>query len=494
MTDTLATVKPKRGKGRPPKADDPQAVAPTELAPSAPGVAEVEVGYLDADGKVSPPLPQQLAFHSSTAQSNLLVGGFGAGKTQTICVQAILEMLQFPGNRGILARAFLTEMKSTTLIEFEKLCPPALISSWNRQDSIITFVNGSSLFYTGIDSGFDKLKSFNAGFVCVDELSEISEEVYLMLLGRLRRRNASRKFYAASNAAGHDFMYRRFVNISTKDENTSAFIVRTTDNPHLPEDYVRSLQRVYPVEFVRRFVDCSFDEYEGLVYSEFTEQHNAEDSYIPHPDHDQITFVLDYGYRVPTAVGMFATDYDGVSHLYRLLYETQLLPKQIAEWITRQPEFKWKGVQFLADPSIKGTERDGRSLYDDLSDAGVDFDLANNNRPQGYSAVNQLLKDGLLIVSRSTCKPWFQEQVEYKWKDRRPNEEKSEEAVKRKDHVMDCTRYFANSIDIPARPSAPDPRIPAWWRQAQEAKQRSNRMVSGGLHGNDGETYGERFT
>jgi PBSX family phage terminase large subunit len=449
------------------------------------------LGYIsepDQDDKIQvyPALPGQEKFHASKAKKVCLAGGLGSGKTSALVLQGIMEMSAFKDNRVLLIRRYLTALKSSTLLEFKRLCPPSMIKSWNQSEQVITFWNGSRLDAIGLDGDIDRVKSVNAGCILVEEASSITEEVYLMLCGRLRRQNSSRRMFLVSNSEGHDaVVWKHFVG-PERDKDSELIVQKTEENFHLPADYVASLRANSTKEWSAKFLDCSFSVNTGLVYSEYLEDRNSEPGYTP-SRRDELVFVMDWGFRHPCAVGLFATDYDGVSHLYRAWYQAGQLAETVAAWIKSQEGFK--DATCLCDPSIKGVIRDkGNTLFDEFSDLGVDFQLASNDRPQGFQKVNQLLRHGYLKISKEVP-DWFIEHGEYRWKDVRPGDYGSEDAVKVKDDLMDVTRYFANHREVPSLPK-PD-NTPGWVRQLEREDQEQKRRAA--LLAHKTTRYSDRF-
>lgn len=465
------------------------------------------------------PLPTQSAFHQSKKKYRLLAGGFGTGKTTSLVMDMLLEACYFENNYILLGRKDLMELKSTTLKEFFEVCPEQLILDHNKQDRIIRLINGTEIFYTNLDESIDasnKIKSLNLGACYIDQLEEIRETVFLAVQGRLRRKEGSRNFAATCNPSGHDWIYRRWKenswqNLSmklgwTEEEyhkwrekiferinrgntiNTvysvlkdyfpklwsnrekikeaidayeyQAFEATTLENIYLPSDYIQGLLS-YPQNWVNRYVYCSWEDFEGTVYSEFKENIHTETGYIPN-DGDEHYIVLDYGFRNPTAILFIAVDYDGIIHIYDEYYESGKLVSEIAAEIKKNKY--WNKATKLADPSIYNKQRDAKSIGDEFIDNDVTFLSANNDVIQGINKVNQLFKDDRVRVSKR-CLNFFKEIGSYKWKAMSPGLERNEfeEPIKKDDHLMDGIRYFANYIHTPVEPvkkeEAPDYKV-----------------------------------
>lgn len=470
---------------------------------------DIDISYptttLNPEGS---PLPYQDAFHHSKTKYRLNAGGFGTGGTTTICLELLKELLKYPNNYGLLGRKDLGELKSTTLKEFLDITPKEIIANHNKQDKTVKLINGSELFYLNMDDAIgavDKIKSLNLGVACIDQLEEIDETIFLAIKGRLRRANSSKNFFAKCNPEGHNWMWRIWkglpfqnylrkekINIEIAEKiiarvHESAekriliheaskiiasefhltpkqvetvydksqyelFEATTLENFYLPQDYVNELL-AYPEKWKRRYVYCSWDDFEGLVYNEFNEKLHVIDYYEP-KELDAHVFALDYGFRNPTAILFAATDFDGTTIIYDEYYQAGKLVSYISDELKKN-KF-WKKAYKLADPSIHKTERDGNSVADDFAKNGVSFEDADNSVTQGINKVNELFKSGKLKIARN-CINLLRELGNYKWRELKPGQARNEyeEPVKRDDHACDSLRYLANHISVPIEDKRP---------------------------------------
>lgn len=452
------------------------------------------------------PLASQERFHKSKKKFRMLEGGWGTGKTTAICLEASKD-IAIPNNYILFGRKDLQEFKSTTLKEFLDIYEPA-ISEHNKQDRTIKFPNNTVIYYTNLDDSreaLQKIASLNLGACIVDQAEELTRALFDTMKGRLRRQNTRRCFYGAANPNGHDWIWEDFVelpfsqyaiSLSIEDpekickelDNTNyieleakykeiadlhgllasqiqtlhnkshyeAFISTSLENPYLPNDTLQSYLNL-PDQVKKRYVYCSFDDFTGSVYSEFTES-NKTALYHPSP-YEKKFIVLDYGYRNPTAVGFFAVNYDGIAVMYDEIYLSETLIPDVANEIKKHEG--WQQAVKLADPSIWNSQQDGRSIADDYASEGILFIPANNEVSQGINRVNQFLREKKLLIAEN-CINWFYERDRYKWKDLKPGQSRNEyeEPVKHNDHLMDMTRYFVNYIWAPVKPKEVKPISP----------------------------------
>jgi PBSX family phage terminase large subunit len=465
-------------------------------------MSTVDYSFTYPKSKLNPtgePLPTQKLFHQSSKQYRLLAGGFGTGKTTSIGIE-VQKDIAIPNNYILMGRKDMMEFKNTTLQELLDLTPPHMIQSHNKEDNLITFINSSIIKYDNLDvtkGAFNKIKSYNLGACYIDQLEEIDEKIYTGIIGRLRRNNARRNFVGSCNPEGHDWCWRRWKQLPFEqfvkemnfdmqkvmitlaiirkrsldmyydkrklyndlpfDKVTAAtlndkykyglFETNTLENIYLPADYIEGLLAM-PKKFVDRYVYCSWDDYSGLVYNEFNNQIHVIDDYTP-TGNERLHLILDYGYKVPTGVLYIAVlppDKNGksISVIYDETYNIEKRISENAEEIkTKCPNHR-RAIR-RADPSIWRTERDGKCIADDYASNGLFFMPADNEVRQGIDRVNEMLFNREIFVTRK-CRNFLEEVGDYKWKELRAGMERDdyEEPRKKKDHLMDCLRYFAN--------------------------------------------------
>ena len=421
------------------------------------------------------PLPTQQRFHQSGAKYRLLAGGFGTGKTTTLCVE-IIKNLAIPRNYGLLGRKDLGELKSTTLKELLDMLPEAAIAEHNKSDRFIKLTNKSELYYMNLDDSreaSEKIKSLNLGFAAIDQLEEIQETVFLAIQGRLRRYDSNRNFFATCNPAGHDWLWQRWKN--DLQPGYELFESITLENIYLPDDYVKELLN-YPEQWVKRYVYCSWDDFAGIVYSQFTEALHKIPYYVPRPEENQI-HVMDYGFRNPTAILYAATDYDGITRIYDEYYESG----KLISYITKNYQTnQWhKKARKIADPSIWNRQRDGLSVGDEFNSYGLNWSEANNDVMQGINRVNELFRTKRLLICEN-CVNTIREIGDYKWKELKPGDVRNEyeEPIKRNDHAMDALRYLANDIYVPKLPETKPEDVYPWLKKLRKKKYSSISAMS----------------
>ena len=457
---------------------------------------DIYIGFKNADGEPSDALPNQKELIECRDKHVLAAGSLGWGKTDWLMVQLILEAVSFPNNVILLGRKTLSSLKKSTLVSLFDIIDPKLIKRHDRQGQTIEFLNDSKVFYMQLDESreaMQKVKSMNIGAVFVDQIEEITENVWIACIGQMRRRNASRRSFATANPNGHSWVWKRWI----KGGGQKGYkIVEGTiwkedvpppkcqkdvtllhcANPYLPWDYI--VDRLeQPKRWVKRFVFGSWDNFEGLVWSDFDENtHVMKPFKIPKWWHRYV--VLDHGHRNPTAVLFFAVSDDGEIFLYDMHYKAD-------EWIDYHAEEIWRKVggqeitRWLADPSIwhvRGGMSTDVTIGAQYEDHGIYFDKADNDVVAGIDRVakymkidNELQRPKFFVFDKVCMDPFIDEITDYRWEDYGGvKKNASEKPMKKNDHAMDALRYMINHVETSAPPSKK--RIPPQWLRKKSSK------------------------
>jgi len=355
------------------------------------------------------------------------------------------------------------------------------------------------LFYIALDDSKgakDKIKSMNLGFAFIDQLEEITEDVFFAIKGRLRNPNGRRQLFFSANPEGHNWIWKRWVkekeryrrekivniNVWSKDapiptmeevekraleinKDPANVLIKDfpeylqyTDNPYLPMDYLIDMLS-WPDRLRNRYVFGSDDAFEGLVYPEYDEKIHIIPE-LPVSDKNLVRVIsMDYGKRNPTAVYFLDVDANQNVYITDEIYYPEMSPGQIKVLI--RAKNRDKNVKaFVADPSIwrsmeAGMPSVGDSFLsrDDESGWSVNWQRANNEKTYGINTVQSYLRNDPtgnspnVYILKDKCPNLIEEIMDYRWKEvatmlsvaRKKNA--PEEARKYNDHAMDSIRY-----------------------------------------------------
>lgn len=232
------------------------------------------------------PQPKQATAHSAKERYILFGGAIRGGKSYFLCAEGLQLSLDFPGNIGYICRYERSVFMTTTYNIMMRIIPEKIIKNHNKQLGRIDLVNGSIINYgglksTGTEDALTRLKSMDLGWFAWDEASDGTEDLFLFLCGRLNwippevkkvdnelvydyvnidgkvmRRKFRYKGLLASNPEP-GWVKTRFVDQYLEDHKFIPAL--PTDNKYLPPNYIENLRKLYPAEWVKKYLDGSWD-------------------------------------------------------------------------------------------------------------------------------------------------------------------------------------------------------------------------------------------
>jgi hypothetical protein len=224
--------------------------------------------------------PLQHYWIKTNAREKLFGGAKRGGKSVALAMHISELCHRYPGNRGLLARKNMTDLLDSTLDEFQRTVPPELYE-WKRGERKIVFRNGSECLYRGLgeEGEFEKAKSVTIGFLALDEPSEIPFAAFSQLNAQLTHTlpDGSRPPYMALLACNPEpgWVKDRYV---THPVPGSLYVqALPRDNPGLPAGWEDGLRHSMNADWVRRYLDGSWEVFEGQVFMELEDRlHNLD--------------------------------------------------------------------------------------------------------------------------------------------------------------------------------------------------------------------------
>lgn len=463
------------------------------------------------------PLPKQAQFHGTNAKYRFFGGGFGNGKTVAGCVEAFALAMEYPGSHGLICRKTRPELKATTMETWWNGgggnpdtdwsgCPQEVIKSHNKSDHKITLINGSIIHYWPLDDP-GKLTNLNLGWFLIDQAEETTEEMFMMLCGRLRQMNAPRMGICLFNPNGHDWIWRRCVYLKDAYRDHALIHAKTSDNPNLPSDYIQQFDS-YPEAWRRRFFDGSFDVFTGQIWPEYDPDLH-EINPVPLEDWWEVCEGIDHGRRNPTAViwaaffTRFGQNYCFVfNEHYEAGKKVSYHAKKILE-VRRQLSIhpQWTVIDASASQKDPNTER---SVIDEYWDQGVSVVPSDRHRIARIARVAEWLapdedvphpitgeyRDGgwPRIYLFNSCINLKEHVPQYKWKPQSPTIEvdPQEEPLKKDDHDVDALGYILMmrpepGVKMNITDPNEDPRSSKYWKSRKRLSGRKLATTKAGV-------------
>ena len=441
-------------------------------------------------------------FHVDKAREVALFGAFASGKTIALAGDSIELGVKQYGSLIVLARWTIGSLADTLEKEYINLLTTPHMDGatplWelcearkaNNHYETVVMPNGSVYKFYGLDNWSKKMGLSLAGFY-VDESSEISQETYMQItqsrirqqqitpearqLGYLERPKDQweRRIRLALNPQGHDWTWKRFVNITDAerqrlmDKGIGRNYHRSTalDNPTLynddgtPGDFLTGMLNM-PEQWVRRYVLCQFDEFAGSILDFSREQHVVP-AFQP-PRHWKRAMGMDWGLRAPTACGWWAQDPDtGTWYKYREWMshdpgpdvqradpDRVVPPTEVGHIMQGLEQGEYISLR-AADPDIRKRHPAGdivRTTEHWFQALGLHFELGAKNHETRIAAQIEMLHTGRAKIM-DNCPISIRQYEGYMWETTSPGlpgREKEIKARPRKvdDHLVDADQYL----------------------------------------------------
>ena len=293
-------------------------------------------------------------------------GGFGSGKTFAGSLLGILLALKFPKIKGLVGAQTFPLVRDTTLSTyFEHLAMMNFVENfdykYSKSEQKLLFKNGSQILFRHFDEP-NKLKSLNLGFAQIEEMSDVPETTFKMILGRLRQKQYPNWAGFRYRLFGHTnpeqrkgWIYKTFMH--NRQPNYRLIIAPTTDNIYLPKGYCEELKRVYDKRYYQSNVlgvwsDCE----NAYVVKDFSDENVREITYNKDlPLHLCCDFNVD-----PMCWVLAHKTEDKVFYFDELAIENTTTAKACEEFFARYPEHKG---EIIINGDASGDNRSCTSEY-----------------------------------------------------------------------------------------------------------------------------------
>ena len=186
-------------------------------------------------------------------------GGFRSGKTTLACIKLIVDHCSQSNNRVLIGRLTYPELRDSTQKTFFDLLPEHFIEKWYKSDGVLLLKNGCEILFRHLDTtSEEELKGMELGAAFIDQVEEISEEVFLTLKSRLNKAGVNNRQLLMTCNPLLFWAYKYFK--QEKDDSRELIEFSMLDNKqNLPTDYIADMLK-RPENWKKQFVYGVWDE------------------------------------------------------------------------------------------------------------------------------------------------------------------------------------------------------------------------------------------
>lgn len=429
------------------------------------------------------------AFYSREPEI-LVSGPQGTGKSRACLEKLLFICLQTPNVRCLIVRKTAVSLASSALVTWRKdVAAEALLAGDVTyyggsavEPAQYRFTNGSTITVGGMDKS-TRILSTEYDIIYVQEATELSEENWQTLLGRLRNGRLSfQQLIADCNPdADHHWLYKRcmatrtIMYYSVHQDNPKYYTEVNSGSYELTAEGVDYMQRLDSMTGVlrKRYRDGLWVSAEGIVYDTFDPALHIVDmeylqklgftfdnNIVEAPRGWNAFLAVDFGYRNPFVCQWWAEDPDGRLYLYREIYKTGVLVEDHGRLVALYNKVEGGPVAIITDHDAEGratfekylgqgTTAAKKSVKEGIEAVQARLTVQPDGKPRIFFYRGALLEKDLTLAAASKPISTIQEFSSYVW-DTSGRVGVKEAPVKENDHGMDACRYMVAHRDLVA--------------------------------------------
>lgn len=419
------------------------------------------------------------AYRDHSSPEVLLSGPAGTGKTYANLLKLLWFGGQYPGARMLLLRKTRKSLAESAMVTLERLLQSAgllgrPIERTHRHEYKLP--GGSVVVVGGMDDPA-KVLSTEYDLIYVNEATELKVDEWEELSFRLRAMAGpfDQMLADCNPESPHHWLYKRFIAgrlpgepaaglptnyPTTHYENPGYYDWRARAWTAAGERYLKRLRAATGIRKARKY-EGRWVSAEGAVYAYDPELHTWPTGRAVPRDWVRI-WGIDWGKRVPTALGVWAVDPEGRMVLTREVYQTHLRPdvlgRRVRRWVEEGAEPHPRLIVCDHDTGNDGYQRafeessgfaldlaDKSDRDKGIQDTQARFDPdPDDGRPRIYFCENCRDHDAdPTLVESGLPTSLVEELVGYIWDE----EQLKDEPIAHNDHHMDQMRYVARWVD-----------------------------------------------
>jgi len=300
------------------------------------------------------------------------------------------------GARGVVIAPTYPQLRSGTMeTVYEWLPQEWILQRWDSPDTLRCDIllpgwehPGRIYFRNAYNP--DRFRSLEVAFRWLDEVADCRRETLQVSTPCLRQKRPDGGHYpyqtwVTGTPRGQNWSYQRFIQ-KPDPAFTGTYFGSPFNNPFLPQDYVRELEREYPpgTPLHNQEVMGKFISMEGLVYSTFDPEIHVK--LPPDTDFKRVIGALDLGTTEASCILLIGENAAGRKWVFKEFYQKKAREGEIMGTMSH-----WRGEfrvnTFFCDPRAP-------IEISTLNAAGIPVVKANASMETGVRAINNLLHVG----------------------------------------------------------------------------------------------------
>lgn len=392
------------------------------------------------NGTLKQDCPREVAFF----------GAVRCGKSYLYQLIGFLLANRYDKCRILWVRDTYGQLKDSVIKQFNDDFGRYSAFEYKKTEREAVFPNGSTIKFRAFDIDGLGILSSEYDMIVFCQAEDVFEQWFMLALSRLSGNVLPKPIMLCEGNPANTWVKKRYKD-ATREELLSKDILfveaGTLENAkNLPVNYIEMLRANYSPQFFNRYVMGGWEQIDEMVFDSFRQNEHVID---PVDTKYIVNFKqrsgLDYGWVNPTAIVWGYIDFDGCLTIFDEWGGSKQTPKEIALQANRYGK-----MVIVADYSIKRPDRDGRSVWLDLCDAGLNLLESNKQELANIQLANTLFKTGRLKISRS-CVNLITEIKDYKFKRLKLGQEQThntpEETVDKNNHYIDALLYLIASLE-----------------------------------------------
>jgi PBSX family phage terminase large subunit len=369
---------------------------------------------------------QVLSLKESESRQNIWCGAVRSGKTFSSILKFIALCKSLPPGDALIAGVSRDTIQRNVIYQLCELTSIPIPTS--KAPMMHLFGRRVHLVGAPDESAVRRIKGSTLALAYIDEITDVPEPFYKMILSRLSVTGA--KLLGTTNPEGPKHWFKKNF-LDNEELNLRLFSFGLNDNPSLSDDYKMELKKEYTGVWHDRYILGHWTRAEGLVFDGFDPENNVVE-FLDRPQGYKIVGI-DYGTTNPTACYLIDIKPNRWPQIY--VEDEMYFDPAVKGYTMTDGEQADMIQEFLANKTIECMYVDPAAASLKLELTRKDFAVINaeNDVLHGIKITNKFLKQ-LNVVINEKCVNLIEQLQSYVW-DQKMVDKGRDEPLKKDDHA-----------------------------------------------------------